>query len=195
MRFSVIAVDHESIDRDGATRGLASLAEQTCQDFEVVLVHDGPASTDWWGWAVDWWSSVPLHVVIAETGYRLENFGHWSRDLGMRLAHGDWFVHHNIDNLWRPWAFERIAQAADMDRAAGAVVFPVMHHKIGHVLSGRPVAVNNIDAMQMVAKRDVWHEINYWHDHVHDSDGRLYEEIAARVPVHFLDGEAFGDNF
>jgi hypothetical protein len=187
----VIAVDHESIDRDGATRGLTSLAEQTCQDFEVVLVHDGPASAAWSAWV----ATLPLRPITLETGYRLQTYGHWSRDLGMRAAHGEWFVHHNIDNVWRPWAFERIAQAIDENPAADAMVFPIMHHKLGCVLSGRPVQVNNIDAMQMVAKRDVWHEINYWHNHVHDSDGRLYEEIAGLVPVHFLDGEAFGDNF
>lgn len=190
-RFSVIAVDHESIDRDGATRGLTSLAKQTCRDFEVVLVHDGPASPAWREW-VSW---LPLRPIVLETGYRLENFGHWSRDLGMRAAHGDWFVHHNIDNEWRPWAFERLAEAVDADPQVGALVFPVMHHKLGRVLSGNPALLNNIDAMQMVARRDVWHGMNYWHDHVHDSDGRLYQEIAGRVPVHFLDGEAFGDNF
>lgn len=190
-RFSVIAVDHESIDRSGATSGLASLAEQTCQDFEVVLVHDGPASSAWY----DWVATLPLRPAVYETGYRLRTWGHWSRDLGMRLAHGAWFVQHNIDNQWRPWAFERIAAAIDQTPDAGAVVFPVMHHKLGRVLPGQPVEVNFIDAMQMVAKRDVWHEIGYWHDHIDISDGKLYHEIAGRFPVAFLDGEPFGDNY
>jgi hypothetical protein len=189
----VIAVDHESIDRDAATRGLFSLAEQTCQDFEIILVHDGPASDEWWHWA----GGLPfaVNVMVCETGRRHGNYGHWSRDLGMRFAHGDWFIHHNIDNQWRPWALELISETIDDQPEAGAVVFPITHHKMGVTLTGHPVQVNNIDAMQMVARHDIWHDMNYWHNHVHDSDGRLYEEIASRTNVYVITGEPFGDNY
>lgn len=193
--LSVIAVDHHSISRLGASEGMESLARQEFRDFEVILTHDGPAPSEWYDWA----SMIPLgskQLEVYETGRRRREYGHYSRDLGMRHAHGEWFAHHNIDNVWRPWAFGRIAAEIVANPEADAVVIPVMHHKLGRVLSGNPARENNIDAMQMIARYDVWHDINYWCDHTPSSDGKLYEFIAHKHRVHYIDSEEpFGDNY
>jgi Glycosyl transferase family 2 len=117
--FTVIVTDFEpSVPRDYFRRKMACLAAQTCDDFEVLVYHDGPKSRSY---AEDL-AGGPMHPATQffATPTRIGDWGHSGRDLGIRAARGRWIIHTNADNLFyptliavlkdvvtdpRPWAF------------------------------------------------------------------------------------------
>lgn len=117
--FTVIVTDYEpSVPRDYFRRKMACLAAQTCDDFEVLVYHDGPKSCSY---AEDL-AGGPLHPATQffATPTRIGDWGHSGRDLGIRAARGRWIIHTNADNVFypsliavlkevatdpRPWAF------------------------------------------------------------------------------------------
>lgn len=99
--FSVIVTDYEpSVPRDYFRRKMASLAAQTCKDFEVLVYHDGPKSQSY---AEDL-AGGPMHPAtqFIETPTRTGDWGHTARDLGIRAARGRWIIHSNADNVFYP---------------------------------------------------------------------------------------------
>lgn len=176
--FSIIVIDHESIDRDAATRGILSLAEQTFKDFEIILVHDGPPddSDDWRSWAAN---LPPTTVVVSAyaTGHHHGAYGVHSITLGMLAARGDWFVIFNVENELVPGALNRLAFEAKKNSEVEAMIFGIYHEKLGYYLPGVPAVEGRIDRLQLVGRADMWKEMGWWSDVRDNSDGYLYEEI------------------
>ena len=120
--FSVIVADYEpSVSRDYFRRKMACLAAQTCTDFEVLVYHDGPKSKSY---AEDL-AGGPLHPATQffVTPTWIGDWGHSSRDLGIRAARGRWIIHTNADNVFYP---SLIAVLKDMvtDRKPWVFAYP-----------------------------------------------------------------------
>ncbi len=108
--FSVIVTDYEpSVPRDYFRRKMACLAAQTCDDFEVLVYHDGPKSQSY----DEDLAGGPMHPATQffETPARIGDWGHAARDLGIRAARGRWIIHTNADNVFYP---DLIAVLKDM---------------------------------------------------------------------------------
>lgn len=99
--FTVIVTDYEpAVPRDYFRRKMACLAAQTCDDFEVLVYHDGPKARSY----EDDLADGPLHPAtqFVVTQARIGDWGHSSRDLGIRAARGRWIIHTNADNVFYP---------------------------------------------------------------------------------------------
>jgi hypothetical protein len=99
--FTVIVTDYEpSVPREYFRRKMACLAAQTCDDFEVLVYHDGPKSCSY----ADDLAGGPMHPATQffVTPERVGDWGHSGRDLGIRAARGRWIIHTNADNVFYP---------------------------------------------------------------------------------------------
>lgn len=195
MRFTVIAVDYEHhVPRDGMRRGLQSLANQTFADFELIIVHDGPKQVPY----ADEFdlTAFPRDPLLLSTAARMDDWGHSSRNLGLRFARGDYVLHFNIDNLLYPNCLETLAATID-ETGSPIVIFAIRHHKIdggAAPFTGVPPRVGRIDALQLVASREVWKATGYWHSMHAGGDGIVYEEMCAEHPWVAVDA-VLGENF
>ncbi|WP_110111594.1 glycosyltransferase [Bacillus sp. CGMCC 1.16541] len=80
---------------------LESLSRQTYQDFEIIIVNDGGESVDCLKEA---YPDLPLHIVSLT-----ENVGHVEvRNIGVRLALGDYIMLIDDDDLLLPFHIERM---------------------------------------------------------------------------------------
>ena len=132
--FTVIVTDYEpSVPREYFRRKMACLAAQTCDDFEVLVYHDGPKSCSY----VEDLADGPMHPAtqFIVTPARVGDWGHSGRDLGIRAARGRWIIHTNADNVFypsliavlkdvltdpQPWAFaDRPKRVASLSRRVG----------------------------------------------------------------------------
>lgn len=197
-KFSIIAVDYEfHVPRDGMRRGLQSLADQTFKDFELIICHDGPKAIPY-EQEVDF-KSMGLDPIIINTDERMQDWGHWSRDKAMRIANGQYFFQFNIDNFLYPNCLEEISKHID-EKAALITIFHIKHFKVPWFpwaverFTGTPPIERHIDAMQLVAHRKVWEEMNYWYDKSFCGDGAIYEAMCKKYPWTELP-EILGENY
>src|SRR5687768_6095821 len=85
-RFSIIIPHYDgAISDELLVRGLASLASQTFDDFEVLLFHDGPLSRP-----LPDLTQFPLKIRLGITPQRFNDWGHSLRDFGIHHARGDY---------------------------------------------------------------------------------------------------------
>lgn len=97
--FSIIIVDYEgAVSREAFRRKINSVLAQNCQDFEVLVYHDGPKSTPYEEDLIGLPISDKFRFISTE---KRENcWGHSNRDRGIRAAKGTWIVNSNADNLF-----------------------------------------------------------------------------------------------
>lgn len=194
MFFSVIAVDYEHhVPRDGMRNGLNSIANQSFKDFELIVCHDGPKTVPYeeeYDFSV--FKNPPLFI---NTEKRMNDWSHSTKDFSMKHASGDYFIHFNIDNLFYPHAFERLFEKLS-SIPEEVLIFQIRHwkHCNGCILPGIPPVVGNIDAMQLVASKSVWKDMNYWYFTGEMADGIIYQEMCRKHPWTTLD-ECLGENF
>lgn len=176
-------------------RGMDSLLAQKFQDFEIILLHDGPLSRPL---PIDSYRHRINDVIV--TDKRFGDWGHSLRDMGMRIASGEYVVHFNPDNVLYENAFAEIDYAI-INRVVvdlppeyrgddGIYVFTILmrgmqtNGKIAWrdlsnmgrfiILTGYPCIKNNIDCMQLVMKRELWLAYGGWYDKSQESDGYMY---------------------
>jgi hypothetical protein len=203
-RYSVVVPHYDgSVSDETLLRGMRSLAEQTHQDFEILLYHDGPLSRslpDLSGFGFG------RRVRTNITDQRHNDWGHSLRDLGIAEARGEYIVHFNPDNLLYPKALEVIDQWRQMPVRPGhtpemtenpdILIFSIFMRGMsysgrgslyrnsnwtdtGLIYTGIPVVLGLIDCLQVVVKTSVWREIGGWYDKTPESDGRIYEKLIA----------------
>lgn len=192
-KFSIIAVDYEHhVNRHGMQQGLMTLANQTFKDYELIIIHDGPKNIPY---EQEFDFSVFPDVSFMHTPERVGDWGHTSRDLGMRNASGDYFFHFNIDNNLYPNCLQRISDEIDATQSL-VIIYSILHYKAAgeNKFTGLPPIHCMIDAMQLVAHRDVWESMNYWYTRETTSDGMIYEEICRRYPYVHID-EILAENY
>lgn len=198
MRFSIIVPHYQGvINHKKFCRGIQSLHDQTFKNFEILCYHDGPL--------VD--SRLPMPIKINCSKTRYNDFGHSLRNIGIQEAIGDYIVHFNPDNILYPNALEEIDKITRrpsiiFDKSGKCldsddiVVFPIIMRGVQiapgricrfddnpdlyTIFSGVPVKLHNIDAMQLVMKRDIWLIEGGWYDKTHDGDGIMYEKFASK---------------
>jgi hypothetical protein len=212
-RFSIILVHYQ-----GATshrelcRGVASLNNQTYQDFELLAYHDGPLLD----------TTLPMPVTFRCMDRNYKDWGHSLRDRGMREATGDYIVHFNSDDILYPNALEEISQV--IDRAPriyntrnnqpldtdNIIVYGIIAHGVmrfgndpigapSHpewslILTGNPPRLWYIDAMQLVMKRSLWLAEGGWYDKTYMGDGNMYEKFAAKYGYRSVE-KILGEHF
>lgn len=178
-KFSIIAVDYEHhVPRERMIRGLQSLANQTFKDFELIICHDGPKEKPY-NEEIDF-ESMNLNPLIINTEIKHGMWGHPSRDKAMRIANGEYFLQFNIDNILYSNCLETIANNIENHLDYKIFIFSIVHHKNGnHNFQGIPPNHCNIDALQLVAHREIWKKNNYWHDYEESSDGIIYQKICS----------------
>jgi hypothetical protein len=202
-KFCIIAVDYEHHVPRGEQKpsiqtGLQTLADQTFKDFNIIICHDGRKDRTYEEEGIDF-KKLGIEPIIANTHPRMNDWGHSSRDLAMKLAYeknlGEYFIQFNIDNFFNNDALEILNNTINSSDKK-VFIFPVFHHKYkgGVVLSGIPPVLYNIDAMQLVAHRDIWKANNFWYNKRDISDGILYEDICKKneyehIPI------TLGENF
>lgn len=184
-----------------------SLHGQTCQDFEIIVLHDGPVSRP-----------IPVRqeysriseVLVTEN--RFNDWGHSLRDLGIRKAQGEFIVNFNPDNLLYPNALEeirkRLEEPADpdipkefLDDGKIAIFYILMrgmqtdgriayrdfrHPERFTLLTGYPVVTKYIDCMQLVMSREAWLQHGGWHDKSETSDGVMYAKFVAQHGARYI---------
>lgn len=206
--FSIIIPHYEgSVTLALLQRALDSLHRQTCQDFEVLLYHDGPKRTPFEA-ELDL-SRYPKISYLEATPQRYNDSGHSLRDLGIHRARGEYIIHMNADNLLYDFALERIVttmqtpRANLIDRNTGQVtdtnkndivIFPVLmigvegdgtkiwqnsrnDPRSAMVLTGHPCVPGFIDCMQLVMRRSLWLHYGGWYDKSTNSDGPMYQRF------------------
>jgi hypothetical protein len=197
-KFTIVATDAENhVPRDRMQQGVQSILDQTFDDYELLIIHDGPRSKDF---ELD----LPDNTKLLETDkfygiYGLDQFyagygwGHHSRDLGIKEASGDYILHFNIDNILFPEALQKISETIDKTKS-DVVIFACKHEKFDvNYFSGLPPVMGKIDLLQCVASKRAWEAIGGWHRYDHSADGYLFEEIIAKFGyVHIP--EVLGEN-
>lgn len=197
-RFTIIATDAENhVPRDRMKQGVESILTQTYDDYELLIVHDGPRSKNF---ELD----LPSNAKLLETDkhygiYGLDEFyagygwGHHSRDLGIKQAVGDYIIHFNIDNILFPDAIQKISDVIDKTNS-DIVVFACRHEKFDiNYFSGIPPVMGKIDLLQCVASKRAWESIGGWYRYDHSADGFLIQEMVERYGyVHIP--EVLGEN-
>ncbi len=95
--FSVVVVHYEgSVSRQEAVRCLQSLYHQKYHNFEILFLHDGPRTQPWETdeFPPPRWIRLKTHA----TPVRANDYGHSLRDLGIRMARGQYLLITNADN-------------------------------------------------------------------------------------------------
>ena len=197
-KFTVIATDAENhVPRNKMKQGVQSILNQTFNDYELLIIHDGTRSNKF---ELD----LPDNAKLLETEqfygiYGLEEFyagygwGHHSRDLGLKMAKGEYIIHFNIDNILYPQALQTISDKIDKTKAE-IVVFACKHEKFDiQYFSGIPPVMGKVDLLQCVASKKAWDSIGGWYRYDHSSDGYLFQEMIDRYGyVHIP--EVLGEN-
>ena len=197
-KFTIIATDAENhVPRNKMKQGVRSILDQTFDDYELLIIHDGPRSKEF---EVE----LPSNAQLLETEkfygiYGLEEFyagygwGHHSRDMGLKLAKGEYILHFNIDNILYPQALQTISDKIDKTKA-DIIIFACKHEKFDvQYFSGIPPVMGKVDLLQCVASKKAWDSIGGWHRYDHSSDGYLFQEMVEKYGyVHIP--EVLGEN-
>jgi glycosyltransferase involved in cell wall biosynthesis len=181
-RFSIITTDYEHhVPRSQAERGLNSLVNQTFDDYELIIIHDGPKD-------IPYEEEFDLtrfnNVRVINTPVRMNNLGNSSRELGVLEAKGDFILHFNIDNFLYPECLETISNKIDTTNSE-IVIFGIKHFKWDggkNIFSGLPPIACNIDNLQLVASRQVWQLVGAKYNNGYISDSIIYEKMCKVYP-------------
>ncbi len=130
------------------------------------------------------------------TKERFSDWGHSLRNYGLRIAEGEYILHFNIDNLLYPNCLEEVNRCLEQDNMRKEmVIFTIIHHKNEErILTGKPVRFRHIDCLQVVASREAWESIGFWHRNEYEADGHLYLELSQKYQPYYID-EILAENF
>ena len=191
MKFSFIVPHYDEVITDEQfIEGMSSIAKSTYKNYEVRVYHDGPLSRP-----LPDLDQFGFEYSFRATKKRYNDWGHSLRDLGIREAEGEYIVHFNPDNLLYSDALSQIARL-DSD----IIICPVILEgtlRRGNalvrtwdkqdrvVLDGFPPIHQNIDAMQLIAKKSFWLKQGGWYDRSEQSDGKMYQAFCQKsVPLY-----------
>lgn len=208
-KFTIIIPHYDgAVGDDFLLRCFDCLRQQTLQDFEVLLFHDGPLSRP-----LPELPKVGVAVQLLVAEQRANDWGHSLRRKGIEIARGDYIVHLNPDNVLYPNALATLAEAIQrplepspseaLAENPRILVFAIL--MIGRVYSGRggawrdrranhcamiltgiPPVRTMIDCMQVVAHRDIWQAVGGWYDLRPESDGLIYEKMIAEHGARYV---------
>lgn len=208
-KFTIIIPHYDgAVSDEFLRRCFECLRQQTCQDFDVLLFHDGPLSRP-----LPELPKVGTAVQLLVADKRANDCGHSLRRKGIEIARGDYIVHLNPDNVLYPQALATLVEAmawplqpspsADMFENPKILVFAILMRgrliggrggfwrnkeatERGSILTGIPPYAGFIDCMQLVAHRDIWQAVGGWYDLRPESDGLIYENMIAEQGARYV---------
>lgn len=134
MKFSIVIPLYNKAPYVGAT--LASVAAQTCSDYEVIVVDDG--STD---------GGPALVAALGLAWVRLlsqPNAGvSMARNRGVAQARGEWIAFLDADDWWHPTYLDSLCRMIDQGGTGTAMVatgFVNVRHEASAAFASWPVA-------------------------------------------------------
>ena len=180
MVFFTIIIPHYqgSTSKEELMQCITSIMEQECQDYELLLFHDGPLIRD-----------CPYEII--KTSLHYGDWGHSLRDLGIRMAKGEWIVMLNSDSILYPKTLKKVKKAIKEHKDyEGVIIMPVFmnglqifkskacysnprNKDIIQYFKGEPEYAR-IDCMQLVMKKEDWLRYGGWYDKRCDGDGHMY---------------------
>lgn len=171
---------------------LESLAKQTLDDIEVILVDDG--STDGSGKVADAFAASHSFVSC----HHIENggLGH-ARNYGVRFAHGEYVCFADSDDVIPSYAYEEMAALGDK-HGADMVVGDVVRFNSRRTYSSglhRRAFRDATEVMHISRDHDLLYDTTAWNklfrrdfyerEHLMWAEGMLYEDIPVTVPAHW----------
>ncbi|WP_170223492.1 glycosyltransferase family 2 protein [Nonomuraea turkmeniaca] len=174
------------------TECLKSLAVQTLDDIEVILVDDG--SCDGSRRIVDDFVASDRRFAVIEQ--RNQGPGP-ARNMGIKQARGTYLAFADADDVVPPEAYERlVAKLAETgsDLACGAVgrlVDGVLEESILHEkVFRRPVLCTHItDKQVLVRDRTIWNKVyrrDFWERAGLEFAAGMYEDVPVAMQAHVL---------
>jgi len=201
-KFSIIVPHYDGVIPDETfLEGMDSILCSKYKNFEVLVYHDGPTSRPI---PQSFKSAYDYHNIdykIRETKTRYNDWGHSLRDLGIREASGEYIVHFNPDNILYPDVLEGISTLDDdiiicpiilegtvrktTDNTYMMNMYRTRDPKDCVLLDGFPAVHQNIDAMQLVMKTELWRKFGGWYDKSEQSDGIMYQEFCKKAQARY----------
>lgn len=192
--ISILATHYEgSTTKDQYEQFIWSLLDQSRNDFELIVMHDGLTKLDY----KDVHRHIDFKFTFKETKQRANKWGHNLRDEMLRMAQYDWILHTNTDNLYEENAVEIILDVIDTFHSCPMHIFDVLmqglievnnikcylkddqgnrNNKVLYRLQGIPCVQGNVDCMQVLTHKSLWKD--GWYDYSECSDGIIYEQFA-----------------
>ncbi|MCB1285817.1 MAG: glycosyltransferase family 2 protein [Microthrixaceae bacterium] len=118
--FSIVLAAHNAQDLLEIT--LRSVLDQSCRDFELIVVNDG--STDATGDVIDRFAALDDRVVVVHLDSNVGRSA--ARNAGLDRVRGQWHVPMDADDLWAPdrllWFADAIAAHPDASIVADDLI-------------------------------------------------------------------------
>jgi glycosyltransferase involved in cell wall biosynthesis len=178
---------------------LESVASQSCDDYELLLLHDGELPSP---------ISEKAQKIIDDNGFELletskwyKDWGHSLRDIGIKMAKGDYVLLLNGDNLLydclgdikkfiigsgkRPFytfGVLMVGVKVTMDLGTHKAITTTKNPSDKFFLSGVPKP-GSIDVLNGVASKKAWDEVGGWYRNDMNSDGFIYADLNDRFGV------------
>ena len=205
--FTIIAVHYQgSVPHEIFCRGIASVQAQTFTDYELLCYHDGPfldPDPEPGGWPCD---VISTTARANDWGHTLRHTGiaHARGDYIIHFNADNVLYPNALEEIAKeirrpPRQIEirgvRVEPGADNN---AIVIFPIkalgLHRVFDRfydqrprgtadfyeILTGNPPVFRNIDAMQLVMRRDHWLAEGGWYDRREGSDGTMYPRFCAK---------------
>lgn len=192
-KFSIIVPHYDGVISDEIfMEGMDSILCSKYKNFEVLVYHDGPTSRPIPQSFKSVYDYHKIDYKVKQTETRYNDWGHSLRDLGIKEAKGEYIVHFNPDNLLDRDVLQGISELED-----DIIICPVLlegairkstgmyrtkNPKDYVLLDGFPAVHQNIDAMQLVMKTELWRKFGGWYDKSEQSDGIMYQEFCRNAP-------------
>lgn len=192
MQISVVIPSFNR--REVLSRAVRSVMEQTFSAWELIVVDDGSEDESW---------KVVQETRDARVNYVYQKHRGVSaaRNLGMRLARGDWIAFLDSDDYWQPGKLERQLEALrhrphyrviytdEIWIRRGRRVNPKkIHRKYSGWIYHRCLPLCIISPSSVMLHKSVFDEVGAF-DETYPvcEDYELWLRVAARHPVFFLE--------
>lgn len=130
MRFSVVIPVYNRIEP--LERALSSVLQQTCQDFEVLVVDDGSEADV---------AKRIRHLITEMNDSRIQLLVHASnkngaaaRNTGITAAKGDYICFLDSDDEWLPEKLQRVSEVLDSEVICDTPL--LIHHQYQNIDNG-----------------------------------------------------------
>jgi GT2 family glycosyltransferase len=154
-----------------------NLLIQTLQDFELIVVNDGPGAA-----VRDAVCTIgDPRILYHETQERYNDWGNSSKELGSRLARGTYIGHSNDDNYYAPIYFMSMVRALSESGAGFAYCNMIHSHQDYRPFDTNPTA-GWIDGGGWLCKAEIVKNTP-WPEPKSDqyADGRYVEALVSRA--------------
>ncbi|MDD5006559.1 MAG: glycosyltransferase family A protein [Candidatus Omnitrophica bacterium] len=152
---------------------------QSNQDFQLTIIHDGPASKEVKD-VVALYKNKEPQILFIETETRVGNWGNENRQVALQLLNGkkgDFVLMTNADNYYVPSFIEQVM--TEVKRNTGFLYFDFLHHPFHYQLMRSKPEVNWIDLGAYITELKLAQEIGFNRITRSEADGLFAMEAVA----------------